>query len=120
MTPLDNLCPSPFHELPDAQRARVLNRLGDTELFVALDADPVGDRVRIRLFDLPQGRLAIAADEEDRVAAFFDAPTGHVAMPGRALAAMLAGKVPPGPRTAVMLTGGNTDPASFAEVLARG
>lgn len=90
MTPLDTLCPAPFHELPDAQRARVLNRLADTELFVALDADPVGDRVRIRLFDLPQGRLAIAADQEDRVAAFFDAPTEHVAMPGRALAAMLA------------------------------
>ncbi|ANU08220.1 Phenylserine dehydratase [Paraurantiacibacter namhicola] len=35
-----------------------------------------------------------------------------------ALAAMLSGKLPPGPRTAVMLTGGNVDPASFASVLA--
>ena len=35
-----------------------------------------------------------------------------------ALAAVLAGKVPVDGRTAVMLTGSNTDPASFAKVLA--
>lgn len=34
-----------------------------------------------------------------------------------ALAAALAGKVPLDGRTAIMLTGGNTDPASFAKVL---
>lgn len=90
MTPLDRLCPAPFHDLPDAARARVLNRLADTELFVALEGDPVGDRAKLRLFDLPAGRLAIAADDEARLAGFFDAPTGHLAMPGRALAAMLA------------------------------
>jgi threonine dehydratase len=36
-----------------------------------------------------------------------------------ALAAALAGKVPLDGRTAIMLTGSNTDPASFAAVLAR-
>ena len=36
MTPLDALCALPFHDLPDAARARVLNRLADTEIFVAL------------------------------------------------------------------------------------
>jgi threonine dehydratase len=34
-----------------------------------------------------------------------------------ALAAALAGKVPLDGRTAIMLTGGNTDPASFAKAL---
>ena len=34
-----------------------------------------------------------------------------------ALAAVLAGKVPLDGRTAIVLTGGNTDPASFAKVL---
>ena len=48
MTPLDSLCTAPFHELPDVARARVLNRLADTELFVALDGDPVEDRARLR------------------------------------------------------------------------
>ncbi|MFD1797632.1 SseB family protein [Paracoccus aurantiacus] len=90
MTPLDALCETPFHELPDTARARVLNRLADTELFVALESDPVGDRAKLRLFDLPDGKLAIAADLEERLAGFFDAPTGHIAMPGRVLAAMLA------------------------------
>lgn len=36
-----------------------------------------------------------------------------------ALAAALAGKVPVDGRTAIMLTGGNTDPVTFAAVLAR-
>ena len=90
MTPLDALCEAPFHDLPDAARARVLNRLADTELFVALEADPAGDRARLRLFDLPDGRMAIAADAEERLAGFFGAPVAHVALPGRALAAMLA------------------------------
>ena len=35
-----------------------------------------------------------------------------------ALAALLAGKAPVDGHTAVMLTGGNVDPARFAEVLA--
>lgn len=90
MTPLDRLCTAPFHELSDAARARVLNRLADTELFVALDGDPAGDTARLRLFDLAGGQLAIAADDEGRLAGFFGVPTAHLALPGRALAAMLA------------------------------
>lgn len=90
MTLLDSLCTTPFHELPDAARARVLNRLADTELFVALEADPMDDRAKLRLFDLDGGKLAVAADDEARLAGFFGVPTGHLAMPGRALAAMLA------------------------------
>ena len=90
MTPLDALCAAPFHDLPDAARARALNRLADTEIFVALARDPEGDRVELRLFDLPTGRMAVAADTEDRLAAFFAEPVAHVALPGRALAAMLA------------------------------
>ena len=90
MTPLDALCALPFHDLPDAARARVLNRLADTEIFVALARDPEGDRVALRMFDLPTGPMAVATDAEDRLAAFFAEPVAHVALPGRALAAMLA------------------------------
>ena len=90
MTPLDALCAVPFHDLPDAARARVLNRLADTEIFIALDRDPEGDQIPLRLFDLPAGRMAIAADAEDRLAEFFAGPVAHAALPGRALAAMLA------------------------------
>lgn len=90
MTPLDALCAVPFHDLPDAARARVLNRLADTEIFVALARDPEGERIALRLFDLPSGRMAIAADMEDRLADFFAGPVAHAALPGRALAQMLA------------------------------
>lgn len=90
MTPLDALCEAPFHELPDAARARVLNRLADTEIVVALAAEPEGDRVELKLFDLAEGRMAVAADREDRLSAFFDAPVAYAALPGRVLAAMLA------------------------------
>jgi threonine dehydratase len=36
-----------------------------------------------------------------------------------ALAALLAGKVKPGARTLVLLSGGNVDPALFARVIAQ-
>ncbi|MDO5605501.1 MAG: SseB family protein [Paracoccus sp. (in: a-proteobacteria)] len=90
MTPLDVLCPQPFHELPDAARARVLNRLADTELFVALASDPEAERIVPRLFELPGGRMAIAADTEDRLAGFFGQAVGFAALPGRVLAGLLA------------------------------
>lgn len=109
MTPLDSLCTAPFHELPDVARARVLNRLADTELFVALDGDPVEDRARLRLFDLAGGKLAIAADEEERLAGFFGAPTDFAAMPGRVLASLLRAEqvgllVNPGQPSEMLLT----------------
>ncbi|WBU55540.1 hypothetical protein [Paracoccus sediminicola] len=90
MTPLDALCRVPFHELPDAARARVLNRLADTELFVALAAEPAGNKVTLRLFDLGAAQMAVAADLEERLSGFFGEPVAYAALPGRALAAMLS------------------------------
>ncbi|MFV0293106.1 MAG: hypothetical protein ACK5II_07790 [Paracoccus sp. (in: a-proteobacteria)] len=111
MTPLDALCDSPFHELPDPVRARVLNRLADTELFVALAEEPVEDRIRLHLFDLPGGRMAVAADAEDRLAGFFGGSVAYAALPGRVLAGMLAGEtvglmVNPGMVSEMMLPSG--------------
>ena len=91
MTPLDTLCPAPFHELSDAGRARVLNRLADTELFVALAAEPEGDRVAPLLFDLPGGRMAIAAMARIGWRGS-SMRTDYAALPGRVLAAMLSGE----------------------------
>lgn len=90
MTPLDALCTAPFHELSDAARARVLNRLADTELFVALDGEPRGDRVNLHVFELDGAKTGIAADSEDRLAGFFGGPVAYAALPGRILAAMLS------------------------------
>ncbi len=90
MTPLDELCQTPFHHADAPARARILSRLADTELFAALAADPAGDRADLQSFALPEGEFALACDREDRLADFIGAPVAHLALPGRALAAALA------------------------------
>jgi len=90
MTPLDELCPIAFHQADAPARARILSRLADTELFAALVAEPAGDRAELRLFDLPEGRFALACDREERLAGFVGGPVAYLALPGRVLAAALA------------------------------
>lgn len=90
MTALDDLCPIPFHAAPDAVRARILSRLADTELVVALTAEPADDRADIRVFDLSGTRTALACDTEERLSAFQGAAVAYAAMPGRILAGILS------------------------------
>ncbi|MDT1063353.1 SseB family protein [Paracoccus sp. CPCC 101403] len=89
MTPLDLLCPIPFHEADPARRARILSRLADTELFAALIEEPADDRAELRIFPLEDGPAALACDAEDRLADFIGGPVAYVALPGRVLAAAL-------------------------------
>lgn len=89
MTALDDLAPVPFHDAGSPQRARMLSRLADTELAVALAAEPAGDTVELRIFALDAGPVALACDTEDRLAGFFGGPLAYAAMPGRVLAGLL-------------------------------
>lgn len=89
MTALDDLAPVPFHDADAPQRARMLSRLADTELAVALVAEPSGDQVELRIFPLEGGPVALACDAEDRLAGFFGGPVAYAAMPGRVLAGLL-------------------------------
>ena len=89
MTALDDLAPVPFHDADAPQRARMLSRLADTELAVALVAEPQGDQVELRIFPLETGPVALACDTEDRLAGFFGGPVAYAAMPGRVLASLL-------------------------------
>ncbi len=89
MTALDDLAAVPFHDADAPQRARMLSRLADTELSVALTAEPAGDRIELRIFPLEGGPVALACDAEDRLADFFGAPVAYAAMPGRVLAGLL-------------------------------
>lgn len=89
MTALDDLSRVPFHDADAAQRARILSRLADTELSVALVEEPQDDLARFRIFDLPAGPVAIAFDTDARLADFFGAATPYAAMPGRVLAGAL-------------------------------
>lgn len=90
MTPLDELCQIPFHQADAPARARVLSRLADTELFVALAGDPAEDQAELKSFSLPEGKYALACDREDRLADFAGGPVAYLALPGRALASALA------------------------------
>lgn len=89
MTALDDLATVPFHQADARLRARMLSRLADTELAVALAAEPAGDRAELRIFPLDGGPVALACDTEDRLAGFFGQATAYAAMPGRVLAGLL-------------------------------
>lgn len=89
MTALDDLATTPFHDADAPLRARMLSRLADTQLTVALQAEPEGDEVNLRMFPLETGQIAIACDTGDRLAGFFGQPMPYVAMPGRVLGGLL-------------------------------
>ncbi|MFB9222556.1 SseB family protein [Paracoccus cavernae] len=114
MTALDDLSPIPFHEASEIARARILSRLADTELYVALTAEPSHDRAEMEIFDLSGTTSALACDTEDRLAGFFGRAVAYAAMPGRVLAAMLAQEghallVNPGQPSEMFLDGGALD-----------
>ncbi|CAM3101966.1 SseB family protein [Paracoccus nototheniae] len=89
MSALDDLAPVPFHDADAPQRARMLSRLADTQLSVALLREPVHDEVELQIFDLDGVRTALACDAEDRLADFFGKPVAYAALPGRILAGLL-------------------------------
>ncbi|MCV2868815.1 SseB family protein [Defluviimonas sp. WL0002] len=92
-TPLD-LAHAAMEEAPDddAVRLRFYHRLADTELFLLLVAEPDGDAITPHVFALEDGTFVAAFDQEERLAAFCDAPAPYAALPGRAIAAQLAGQ----------------------------
>ncbi|MBP7242214.1 SseB family protein [Amaricoccus sp.] len=75
----------------EAARRRFHERLMDAELFVLLEAEPEGATLRPLVFDLEEGRFALAFDRDARLAAFLDAPAPYAALAGRRLASALAG-----------------------------
>lgn len=89
MTALDDLAVVPFHEAAAPQRARMLSRLADTELAVALLREPAQDRIELRMFPLDGGAVALACDTEDRLADFLGGPVAYAGLPGRVLAGLL-------------------------------
>lgn len=113
-TALDDLAVTPFHDADAPLRARMLSRLADTELAVALLREPADDEVALRMFPLEGGEVALACDGEDRLADFFGAPTPYAAMPGRVLAGLLKGAgagllVNPGAPSEMLLDAGMLD-----------
>ncbi len=79
-------------EANDEARLSFYSHLADAELFMLLDGDPVDDNVQPRLFDLEDGPVVLAFDLEERLSAFVGGPAPYAALPGRVIAAQLAGK----------------------------
>lgn len=93
MTPLDDAHAAMMrNEADDAARLNFYSQLADTELFLMLDGDPVDDQIAPRQFDLEDGPVVLAFDLEERLAAFVGGPTPYAALPGRVIAAQLAGQ----------------------------
>ncbi|MBV7409182.1 SseB family protein [Maritimibacter sp. DP1N21-5] len=98
-TPLDRAHAAMEADLgDDAARLGFYERLADGELYLLLKSEASGDRLDADIFelqpdgDLPPDRYALVFDREDRLAAFAEGPAPYAALPGRVVAAMLAGQ----------------------------
>jgi len=73
-----------------ALRLRMFERLAESELFLLLDSEAVGDTATPRLFDVDGTRFALAFDTEARLTDFTGSAAPFAAMSGRVLAGLLA------------------------------
>ena len=89
-TPLD-LAHDAMEAGGDAERLRFYERVADAELFVMLDREDK-DMIVPRIFPIEGGDVVLAFDRVERLAEFSGKVTSYAALPGRAVAAMLAGQ----------------------------
>ncbi|TCO73910.1 SseB family protein [Rhodovulum euryhalinum] len=92
-TPLD-LAHRALAAAPDdpAPRLRWYGALAAAELVVLLEREAEEGRLAPRVFALDEGPVVLAFDRESRLTDFTGAPAPYAALPGRALAGMLAGQ----------------------------
>lgn len=76
----------------DTARLRFYERMGDSEMFLLLEAEPVGDQISPHVFELEDASYILAFDREERLAEFAEGSAPYVGLSGRALAQMLAGQ----------------------------
>ncbi|TCP60678.1 hypothetical protein EV663_10835 [Rhodovulum bhavnagarense] len=91
-TPLDR-AHAAMAAAPDdpAPRLRYYGRLAASELFLLLECEAEGDRIRPRIFAPDEtGPVVLAFDRDSRLVDFTVTASPYAALPGRALAPMLA------------------------------
>lgn len=76
----------------DALRLALYNRLADTELFVMLESEPIGEAITPQTFETEEGDFILAFDLEERLSAFADGAAPYAALPGRVIAQSLVGE----------------------------
>ena len=74
----------------DAMRLRFFERLGDAELFMLLEGEPVGEAVTPQIFDPGTGSIVLVFDREERLTQFVGAEAPYAALSGRLIVGLLA------------------------------
>lgn len=79
---------------PAEERARLAyyQALAAAELILLLTAEPDGDDLSPKLFDLDDGPALLAFAEEEGLAELSDEPLPYAALPGRVILSLIAGK----------------------------
>ena len=93
MTPLDQAHDA-MENAPadDASRLRFYDRLAGSELFLLLEAEAEGARIRPQVFPVEGQDFVLVFDREERLAEFVGSQAPYAALSGRRLAEMLAGQ----------------------------
>lgn len=76
----------------DTARLRFYERMADVELFVLLEAEPLGDQISPRLLETGAGPCLLVFDRAERLAAHVGGSAPYVALSGRAVVEMLEGQ----------------------------
>ncbi len=76
----------------DAARLSFYGTLADTELFILLSEEAGSESIQPEILELDDTFYTLAFDSEERLTEFTKATAPYAALPGRALAAMLAGQ----------------------------
>lgn len=76
----------------DAARLRFYDALASSELFLMLSKEPEGENIEPEVFEVQDAAFVLVFDREDRISQFAGRPVPYAALPGRALAQMLAGQ----------------------------
>lgn len=76
----------------DSARLRFYERLADGEMILLLESEPEGETLSPRVFELEDGPVVLVFDTEERLAEFAGMIAPYAALPGRAVAGLLAGQ----------------------------
>jgi hypothetical protein len=93
MTPLDR-AHAEMEAAPEDEVTRLqwYDRLAASELFLLLEAEAEGERVRPRVFEVDSGAFVCVFDREERLSAFAGEAAPYASLSGRALAGMMRGQ----------------------------
>ena len=76
----------------EAEALAFWRAFADAELFLVLEEEGIGATIKPRTFDLSSGPLLLVFDSEERLGTLSPDPVPYAALPGRVIAAQLAGQ----------------------------